>query len=549
MELQIGSTVGDYQVVSVLGAGGMGQVYKVRNVISDRFEAMKVLLPDLAHAPELADRFMREIKVHASLDHPNIAGLRTALRVENQLLMVMELVDGVTLQQKLQQGPLPPSQAVDYIQQVLAALEYAHSRGVIHRDVKPANMMLTPEGVVKLLDFGIAKATTDHALTMTGTTLGSLYYMSPEQIQGAATLDGRSDLYSVGVSLYELVTGKRPFDGDSQFAIMAAHLQGTPPPPVEIDPRLPKALNDVILMSVEKSPDARFQNAAAFRNALAGVAAAPASEAQPGAAVPAAAIPALPVGVQAARSRRGLWMGLGAVAMAGAAIAIIQLGPWRGTRAAPSVPENKPAVTAVPPQTPDSSAPEANTPVPGQTPAPTLPATHTPVPVATPANPAPAVVAAPRSPAASSKPVGTTAQNSAQKERTAPVRNAPNPVSASPAASQAPPSAPVQAVPAQASPAPAAPAVNRVELQQTREQLVELGARANGIHTSLQTIQRAQAANGLNLRGDMAEAASLMDSYLQGANAALNAGDATSAKSFLQKAEIQVQRLEKFLNR
>ena len=185
MELQIGSTIGDYQVVGILGAGGMGKVFKVRNTISDRVEAMKILLPDLANAPELADRFLREIKVQASLEHPNIASLHTAVRVENQLLMLMEFVDGVTLEQKLKEGPLPTAQAVDYIQQVLSALEYAHARGVVHRDIKPANMMLTPGGVIKLMDFGIAKASGDHKLTMTGTTMGSLYYMSAARRRSA----------------------------------------------------------------------------------------------------------------------------------------------------------------------------------------------------------------------------------------------------------------------------------------------------------------------------------------------------------------------------
>jgi serine/threonine-protein kinase len=252
MNLEVGSTVGDYQVVGILGAGGMGQVYKVRNVISDRVEAMKVLLPDLVNQPDLADRFLREIKVQASLEHPNIAALHTAVRQENQLLMLMEFVEGVTLDQKLKGGPLPAAEAVNYVLQVLAALEYAHARGVVHRDIKPANMMLTPGGIVKLMDFGIARSSADHKLTQTGTTVGSLYYMSPEQIQGVTAPDARSDLYSVGVSLYELVTGKRPFDGDSQFAIMSAHLQGTPVPPVTIDPRLPQLLNDVILMLVAK---------------------------------------------------------------------------------------------------------------------------------------------------------------------------------------------------------------------------------------------------------------------------------------------------------
>lgn len=541
MELQIGSNVGDYEVVGILGAGGMGKVYKVRNVISDRFEAMKVLLPDLEHAPELADRFMREIKVHASLEHPNIAGLRTALRVQNQLLMVMELVDGVTLQQKLQQGPLPAAQAVDYIRQVLSALEYAHGRGVVHRDVKPANMMLTPAGVVKLLDFGIAKAASDHALTVTGTTLGSLYYMSPEQIQGATNLDGRTDLYSVGVSLYELVTGKRPFDGDSQFAIMSAHLERTPPPPVEVDPSLPRALSDVILMSVARDAEQRFQSAGAFRNALGSVVETVAPAVQP--AAPRVSGPASPAAVPAAaatpapsRSRRGLWMGLGAVAMAAVAVAVIQFGPWRGTKAAPAIPETKSSAPVV------SAPPAAVAPPVVTPPAPTEPAASVPASSAA-ATPA---AASPPPP----KPIRTTAQKETVTPR--PLGRAPAAPPQAPAAAPSPTTAQTAPAPAPGTPpaaAPAAPVVNRAELQETREQIVMLGARANAVHQSLQTLQRTQAAGGLNLRGDMVEASSLMDSYLQGANAALNAGDVASAKSFLGKAESQVERLEKFLNR
>src|SRR5260370_8595487 len=152
MNLEVGPTVGDYQVVGTLGAGGMGQVYKVRNVISDRVEAMKVLLPDLVNQPDLADRFLREIKVQASLEHPNIAALHTAVRVENQLLMLMEFVEGVTLDQKLKDGPLPAAEAVNYIMQVLAALYYAHARALLHRHINPAINMLTPQAAVNPID-------------------------------------------------------------------------------------------------------------------------------------------------------------------------------------------------------------------------------------------------------------------------------------------------------------------------------------------------------------------------------------------------------------
>ena len=267
MSFQVGDKIGDYQIIGVLGAGGMGRVYKVRNMISDRIDAMKVLLPDLANDPDLADRFVREIKVLASLNHPNIAGLHTAFRLENQLLMIMEFVEGTSLEDKLKSGPLPLRDAIDYISQVLSALGYAHAQGVIHRDIKPANMMLTPENVIKLMDFGIAKSKTGRKLTMTGTTLGSLYYMSPEQVQGT-DLDPRSDLYSVGVSLYEMVIGSRPFKGQSDYDLMVAQLQKAPLPPINIQPELPKALNDIVMTSLEKDPARRFQSAEAFRFAF-----------------------------------------------------------------------------------------------------------------------------------------------------------------------------------------------------------------------------------------------------------------------------------------
>lgn len=270
MSFQVGDTVGDYQIIGLLGAGGMGRVYKVKNTISDRIDALKVLLPNLADDQELADRFTREIKVLASLNHPNIAGLRTAFRLENQLLMVMEFVEGTTLEERIKAGPVPVEDAIGYIMQVLAALGYAHKRGVIHRDIKPANMMLTTDNVIKLMDFGIAKSKTERKLTQTGTTMGSLYYMSGEQVQGEE-LDGRSDLYSVGVSLYELVTGSRPFQGKSDFDIMIAQLQQTPLPPIEMMPELPKALNDIIVISLEKDRAKRFQTAEAFSAALASI--------------------------------------------------------------------------------------------------------------------------------------------------------------------------------------------------------------------------------------------------------------------------------------
>ena len=398
MDLQIGSTIGDYQVIGILGAGGMGKVYKVRNVIFDRVEAMKVLLPDLASQPELADRFLREIKVLGSLEHPNIASLHTAVHVENQLLMLMEFVEGMTLEQRLKDGPIPVAQAVDYISQALSALEFAHQHGVIHRDIKPANMILTPAGMVKLMDFGIAKAASDQRLTMTGTTMGSLYYMSPEQIMGAADLDARADLYSMGVSLYELVTGKRPFDGNSQHAIMSAHLDQAPVPPSAIDPKLPQVLSDAILMSVAKDPATRFQTAGAFRNALSNVALLVGPVVGPAVGRSAQAItqpvlgpppipmraPTAPAAVVAMqpkpRGKRGMWMAVGALATAAAVIAAIEFGPWKSIKAAPQpAPAQQQAQTQAPPPTaPPPTAPVDAQPVAAPAPSQTQPITQPP---------------------------------------------------------------------------------------------------------------------------------------------------------------------------
>jgi eukaryotic-like serine/threonine-protein kinase len=280
-QLDVGQTVGDYEILSLLGRGGMGKVFKVRNLISDRIEAMKVLLPDVDATPDLTERFLREIKLVASLDHPNIAGLRTALRSGTQMLMIMEYVDGISLDQ-LQPHPPDPRRAVRLMIQVLAALSYAHRRGVIHRDVKPSNILVRidnarmdgakvdsdrADDTVKLTDFGIASRAGDPKLTGPGMALGSLYYMSPEQIK-AFPVDARSDIYSIGVTLYEIVTGRRPVQGDSLFSIMAAHLQQVPVPPIQLVPHIPPELSSIIERSLQKSPEDRFQTAEDFRAAL-----------------------------------------------------------------------------------------------------------------------------------------------------------------------------------------------------------------------------------------------------------------------------------------
>jgi serine/threonine-protein kinase len=260
--LKPGQTIGDYEVLSQLGHGGIGEVYKVRHVISQRTEALKLLRSDREGA-DLSDRFRREIRVLASLSHPHIAQLHTAFQAGEQVAMVMEFVEGQDLQMKMRSPwPRRPVEGIDYVRQVLLALEYAHARGVIHRDIKPSNIVITPEGEAKLLDFGLAFNTADASSTRPGHVLGTLHYMSPEQVRGERA-DARADLYSTGAMLYEILTGKTPFSGND-YEIMRAHVNTAPRHPAELNPSLPLSMCATILKAMEKDPAARYQSAAQF---------------------------------------------------------------------------------------------------------------------------------------------------------------------------------------------------------------------------------------------------------------------------------------------
>src|SRR5208337_282424 len=267
MPIQPGDNIGDYEVLSPLGSGGIGEVYKVRHIISQRTEAMKLLRPDRT-ATELSERFLREIRVLASLSHPHIARLNTAFKADDQIAMVMEFIEGEDLHWKLRSRWAGRAvEGMEYIRQVLSALEYAHARDVIHRDIKPPNIMITPEGQAKLLDFGMAFKAADLSVTRPGFVLGSLHYMSPEQVRGER-VDLRSDLYSTGVTLYEIVTGRRPFDGNTEYEIMTGHLRQDPKWPADVNPAIPYGLSITLMKALAKAPAERFQNATEFLDAL-----------------------------------------------------------------------------------------------------------------------------------------------------------------------------------------------------------------------------------------------------------------------------------------
>jgi beta-lactam-binding protein with PASTA domain/predicted Ser/Thr protein kinase len=263
-----------YEIGGVLGRGGMAEVHRGRDLRLGREVAVKVLRSDLARDPSFQVRFRREAQASASLNHPAIVAVydtgedRTALG--NTPYIVMEYVEGETLRDVIRrEGQLSPERAMSLSADVCGALDFSHRNGIVHRDVKPGNVMITPEGAVKVMDFGIARAVSDSAATMTSTAavIGTAQYLSPEQARGEG-VDARSDVYSVGCMLFELVTGAPPFTGDSPVAVAYQHVREDPRLPSSINPRVPPELDAIVLKSMSKNPANRYQSAAEMRNDL-----------------------------------------------------------------------------------------------------------------------------------------------------------------------------------------------------------------------------------------------------------------------------------------
>jgi serine/threonine-protein kinase len=265
-----------YEIGEVIGRGGMAEVHEGKDLRLGRRVAVKILRPDLARDPSFQARFRREAQSAASLNHPNIVAVYdtgedvlTSEAGERVIVpyIVMEYVDGMTLRQLLASGRrLLPERALEITAGVLAALDYAHRHGIVHRDIKPANVMLTRTGDVKVMDFGIARAMNDtgHTMTATSAVMGTAQYLSPEQARGEV-VDARSDLYSTGVLLYELLTGRPPFTGDSPVSIAYQHVSEMPLPPSQVDPGVSPEIDSVVLQALAKRTDDRYQTAADFR--------------------------------------------------------------------------------------------------------------------------------------------------------------------------------------------------------------------------------------------------------------------------------------------
>lgn len=269
MSLKLGETVGSYQVTGQLGQGGMATVYKAYHASLDRYVALKVLHPAFKEDVTFHARFQREARVLAKLEHAHIVPIYDFAEHEGQPYLVMKYIEGETLKSRLAKGPATLTETRQVVDAVGAALAYAHKQGILHRDIKPSNIIITPDDTYYLSDFGLARIASAGESTLSqDTLLGTPNYISPEQAQGLADLDGRTDIYSLGVVLYEMIVGRVPFSGDTPFAVIHDHIYSPLPPPSVVNPSISEPLEKFLLKALAKDRSDRFADATALVTAF-----------------------------------------------------------------------------------------------------------------------------------------------------------------------------------------------------------------------------------------------------------------------------------------
>jgi len=262
------SKIGKYEILEKIGEGGFGIVYRARDPMLERDVAVKVLKSEVATSPDFVERFQREAHLAAALHHPNIVNVIEVGEQEGRLFLVMDLLSGGTLSKLLLEGkPLPLARAVELLKPIADALDYAHGNGMIHRDVKPSNIILNDDGMPVLTDFGLGKSLSETGASTTGVALGTVEYMSPEQILGK-TSSPATDIYAFGVIAFQMLAGQLPFSGATPYTIQKGHAEETPPNPSEINPSLGEQTTQILLKSLEKEPKLRFQSGAEMVAAL-----------------------------------------------------------------------------------------------------------------------------------------------------------------------------------------------------------------------------------------------------------------------------------------
>src|SRR4051812_6628829 len=266
--LLIGSTISRYRVLERLGGGGAGVVYKAEDVKLERLVALKFLSTYRSASEADTRRFLREARASSAVDHPNICTVYEVDETEDgRLFIAMAFCEGETLKRKIERGPLPLPEAVRIAAQIASGLAAAHAKGIVHRDVKPANVIVAPDGRVKIVDFGIAKLADQSRLTRDGTAVGTAGYMAPEQIRGE-TIDPRTDLWALGVVLYEMITGRTPFPGENDHERIRAILARDPEPMATLRPGVPAQLERIVARALAKRMDDRYASAEAMREDL-----------------------------------------------------------------------------------------------------------------------------------------------------------------------------------------------------------------------------------------------------------------------------------------